>query len=54
MGYGVECVTISSTGVQTMPELCVVNWDSQMMVKTYYFLNILYNSTYVMSRCICH
>ena len=34
MEYGVECVTDSNIGVQKMPELHVVNWDSQNMVNS--------------------
>ena len=33
MDCGAESATDSSTGVQTMPELCVVSWGSLLMVK---------------------
>ena len=40
MEYGAECVTDSSTGVQTMSEWCVANWASQKTVIESFLLYI--------------
>ena len=38
MEYGVESVIDWGTGVLTMPESCVTNWDSLKRVRLFYSL----------------